>query len=263
MRDEAQEKSRTLFITGASGGLGQALAQGFANRFDTLVLHGRNARRLELLKDELLQMHPGTVCYTVVGDLGREAGTLQVIEALTALPVTVTDVILNAGFSVAGPFQSLSATQISELVEVNVKSHLLLTRAFLDTLQSLIVISSSGAYQPGPFTAIYYAAKSLLNSFYFALQKENPEKQILVVCPGALDTPFQERAGKEKAPLALAPDKVACQILNAWDKKRAYLAPGAFNKAAIVFTKLLPARLNARLVFRIQMHQAAGGDVRR
>ena len=252
-----------MLITGASGGLGRALALAFAPHWDCLVLHGRNARRLERLAADIAERSPETVCYAVTGDLGSETGTLDVIAEVTKLPVTITGAILNAGFSIAGAFDALSPTAVSELVEVNVKSHLLLTRAFYPSLESLIVISSSGAYQPGPFTAIYYAAKSFLNSFYFALQKENPDKHILVACPGALDTPFQERAGKEKAPLALAPEKVADAVLKAWQKQKKYLAPGAFNKAAILATKLLPARLNARLVFRIQVHQAAGGDVRR
>ncbi|MDO5733652.1 MAG: SDR family NAD(P)-dependent oxidoreductase [Eubacteriales bacterium] len=260
----AQESRKSILITGATGGLGRFLAKEFASGPEAIILHGRNQAALEQLQAELEAEFPEQFFSTIAVDLLAADAVDELIQALDSKSgLELSSLILNAGYSTAAAFSELSPEEQQNLLRVNLEAQVLLAGRLWPRLERLIVISSSGAYQAGPYTALYYASKAFLNSWTMALEAEAPEKDILLVCPGAMSSDFALKAGKKKAPLAKDPAVIARQIKKSADQKKAYLAPGGFNKFAICLSKLLPNRLNARLVRRIQLDQTTRPDIRR
>ena len=252
-----------ILITGASGGLGAALASAWLAPGKHLILHGRDERRLEALSRALSQKEPGAELSLIARDLTGPDAVTALVSDLRERSLVPDALILNIGYSLTRAFSDLTIAEVQDLLAANLTAQIMLAHQLLPELRQLIVISSSGAYQPGPYTNLYYASKAALSSWTTALQAERPDLEILLVCPGAMCTDFACKAGRSPAPLALSPISVASAIKKAADRGRHYLAPGLFNKLAIALTKLLPARWNAQLVKRLQLMQAESPDIRR
>jgi len=247
----------TVLVTGASSGLGRALAVELARAGCFLVLSGRDQGRLEATVHEVEKAGArGTVVLTA--DLSVASGVAALLAQLDRLDRPIDALVNNAGAGRAGPWSTGSDESDRALVALLVDAPLALTRHLLPGWRergrgALMNIASTGAFQPGPETAVYYAAKAFLASWSLALARE--ERSWLVVttlCPGAMATGFAAAAGKTTVPGAPSPGPVARVAARAWKQNRGLVVPGMVNKLMVFLSRIAPPAWSAAAVEAIQ-----------
>jgi short-subunit dehydrogenase len=188
-------KDKTIVLTGASGGIGHAIAHRLDGQQAQLVLVGRDAEKLNKLNQTLNGQH-----HTVIADLSTESGRNQLITFCDSLG-KIDLLINNAGISEFSQFESVTDEQINKLININLISPMLITKAMMPLLarakQSYIlnVGSSFGAIGYPCFTS-YCASKFGLKGFSEALKRElqNETTKVLYIAPRATDTQINSNA---------------------------------------------------------------------
>lgn len=252
------ESKKTVLITGASSGIGYEISKIFAKNGFNIILVSRNKVKLESIGRNIKNKYNIEVDVIDV-DLGNENSAEIVYKRVKEKKRNVNILINNAGVGYAESFCKTCVEKDFEIIDVNIKSLINLTKFFSkDMIEhgegSILNVASTGAYQPGPYTASYYASKSYVLSFSEALRVELSEYNInvSVLCPGATKTNFSKNAGKEDVKGAMSPQKVAFSAYNGLKKNKAVIIPGLVNKICIVFSKILPGLITARIVKSIQ-----------
>jgi uncharacterized protein len=244
---------RTALITGASSGIGKAFAQELARRGMNVVLVARSDDKLRLLGTELQQAY-GIRAEAISIDLSQDGAAMKVHETVRASQLEINLLINNAGFLNYGAFEQIAPDLDRQQVMLNVAAIVDLTHAFIPDLlahpdSGIINVSSSGAFQPMPYMAVYGATKAFVLSFSEALWAEYRRRglRVLALCPGptktgALVDVFDN--GK-----ATSPDRVVKAALTALDRHRSYIIPG-FNNFLLANTvpRLLPRSIVARII---------------
>lgn len=257
MRWSGPRAGEAVLVTGASSGLGRALALEMAHAGWALVLAGRDTVRLESAAADCRRRGSPSVA-TVRADLAQPDGVESLVRQAKALGSPVAGLVNNAGAGRAGSWAEGSLEDDRALVRLLVDAPLALTRAWLPAWRSagggaVLNVASTGAFQPGPETAVYYAAKAFLMSWSLALAQEEGEwLTVTTLCPGALATGFAAAAGKRDVAGAPGPDATARVALRAWKKGRGLVVPGALNKAMVAASRLLPPAWTARAVQAVQ-----------
>lgn len=208
------------FVTGASSGIGQALAALLADKGIALVIHGRDEERLNNIADELRKLVP---VETVVGDLTKPDERAKVVEAIHH---TAPDLLINnAGMGLYGEALSFTTAEQMEVFTLNSEAVLELTLEGARTLTSnrkdgvIMNVASVAGFIPIPHFAIYSASKAFVIHVSESLDEELRPRgiRILTSCPGVVRTNFQKRAmkGGPKLPRQMAvmtPEYAAEQI---------------------------------------------------
>ena len=254
----------TALVTGSSSGIGRAIARSLGARGYDLVLVARRLDRLQELAAELASTCSVKVD-VVAADLGAVGGTDQVIRALQGVDVDV--VVNNAGAGWIGLFADAPAERQTEIVDVNCRAVIALTRAFLPGMLSrrrghIVQIASVGGFMPGPRTSTYYASKAFVVSHSEALRHEllGTGVAVTLVCPGPVATEFQRSSGVSGTlggAVAMSDVDVAEATVNAMLQRRFLVVPGAPNLLLVALSRVLPRRLTAALVDRLQKKRLA------
>jgi uncharacterized protein len=246
------ERRPVTLITGASAGIGVALARVFANNGHALMLVARREQRLNELADEIAALgHPRPLVHPV--DLERRDAADEIAAAMARFNVEPDVVVNNAGFGLLGPSSSLSRAEQLAMVDVNVRALTDLSLAFIEPLErrrgGILNVASIAAFLPGPNMAVYYATKAYVVSFSDALHWELRRRGIRVtaVCPGPVPTEFQARAGfvddNSTDVLARSADAVARDAYRALQQGRRLVVPGLLNHTTTIMMKWMPRRL--------------------
>ncbi len=226
-------------VTGASSGLGAVFAEQLADRGMPLVLAGRDATRLQQVRQRVQQKAPGIDVEVVVGDLGTEAGVRELIEAIGGRDVET--LVNNAGFGTHGLLAEIDARKERELVAVNVDALVQLTHAVLPGMLArgrggIVNVASTIAFQPGPYQATYGASKAFVLSFSQAVRAETKGSGVTVtaLCPGPTRTGFVAALGADVSGVAVyrnlvSPEPVVAAGLRGLDRGRAVVIPGRRN----------------------------------
>jgi short-subunit dehydrogenase len=255
-------------ITGASSGIGLAIAHELARRGHPLLLVARDHGRLAQAAAELRSAH-GVVVHELPCDLGEPHAAealLAECSARRALPLEI--LVHNAGFGALGPFHESSPDAAEAMIALQTAFPVRFTRLALPAMLErghgrILIVASTAAFQAGPFMAVYYACKAFLLSFAEALAEELRGSGVTVtaLCPGPVPTRFQERAGVTDVPLArsaLAVDaaRVAREGVAAMDRGRRLVVPGLANRLLVFANRFAPRALAARIVRRLQERRA-------
>ena len=246
-------------ITGASSGIGFELAGIIAANHYHLVLVARRAAPLQKLAAELTTRH-GIQVKVLVKDLSLAAAPLEIFEELKSTPVAV--LVNNAGFGWYGAFADESPEDALAMMRVNMSALVELTRRFLPPMLArkegrILNVASTAAFQPGPFSAIYFATKSFVVSFTYALADELSGTGVTVtaLCPGGTRTEFFVRAGGEGHVTSRLPMMDTRQVAEAGYRGlmrgRRIVIPGALNRFTATFARWLPIWLVATIARRI------------
>jgi short-subunit dehydrogenase len=247
-----------VLITGASEGIGRELAEQFAaNRFN-LVLTARNESRLRQLADELLREH-GIATKCIAADLSDRETPKRIFKECEELSISI--LVNNAGFGWQGSFAEEELKQAAEMIEVNVSALVRLTHLFLAPMLArrqgrILNVASTAAFQPGPFTAIYYATKAFVFSFSLALAEElsGTGVSVTTLCPGFTASEFHRRAQMKLGARTLGMMSAASVARAGYQgcaRGKPIVTPGMLNKLTSFVSRRLPARFTARLVRRI------------
>jgi short-subunit dehydrogenase len=239
-------------VTGASKGIGKAIAFELAARGYHLLLVARSGDLLQQVKTEIVSKHPVQIHHLSV-DLSNSQAAQQVLDWSRQLGITVSVLVNNAGYGLSGRFDSLPLEQHLNMLQVNCTTLVQLTYLFLPQLKQqkeahILNISSSAAYQAVPYLSLYAASKSLVLSFSRGLRFELRKTGVNVtcVCPGATDTEFVnraqigEKARKTAEKVNMTPEQVGKAAVNALFGRKAEVITGTINKLGGFLTWLLP-----------------------
>lgn len=254
---------RTAVVTGASSGIGAAIARELATRGHHVTLVARRAENLEALAADIARS--GGRASAVVTDLSDRDARAALPERVTALGLTPDILVNNAGLSTLGPVAAADPAAEMHMIEVDVVAVADLCTRFLPGMiarnrGALLNVASTAAFQPLPGQAGYGACKTFVLSYTQSLSGELAGTGVstAVLCPGPVDTGFGEAAGfsKKDAEAALppimwiSPEKVARTAVDALAKGRVVAIPGRANRAAAVLARLTPNRLLVPLLAR-------------
>src|SRR5215471_18756161 len=240
-------------ITGASAGIGEALARVFAKHGHELALVARREDRLLRLADELASAGARRPI-VIRADLFK-AGAAQLIgKAMAAQDVEPQFVVNNEGIGLVGLAGALDRAEQLQMIDLNVRVLTELSLAFVDSMArhrgGLLNVGSMAGFLPGPGMAVYYATKAYVLSFSEALHSELKPRGIRVtaLCPGPVPTEFADRAGLSKKAmgpsfLIQSAEQVAEAGYRGLMEGRRTVVPGAINKLITFLIRVTPRGL--------------------
>jgi short-subunit dehydrogenase len=244
-------------ITGASAGIGVALARIFARNGHELALVARREDRLRVLADEIAAT--GAKRPLVIAlDLLKPGAARDIGAALATQGAEPQYMVNNAGFGLVGLAGTRDRDEQLQMIDLNVRVLTELSLAFIPSLErhrgGILNIGSMAGFLPGPGMAVYYATKAYVLSFSEALHSELRSRgvRVTVLCPGPVPTEFAARAGVSEglAPgmLTQTADDVAQAGYRGLMRGTRTVVPGLANKLVTLLVRVLPRRLLLRLV---------------
>jgi len=236
-------------ITGASAGIGMALARVFARNGHELALIARREDRLQALAAEI-EATGAPRPIVIVADLSKNGAAQLIGGTLAALRAEPQFVVNNAGFGLVGLANELDRDEQLQMIDLNVRVLTELSLAFVGSLVrhrgGLLNVGSMAGFLPGPGMAVYYATKAYVLSFTEALHSELKPRgiRVAVLCPGPVPTEFGARAGLKRAmaPNILtrsAEDVAEAGYRGLMDGRRT-IVPGFINKLIIALIRIVP-----------------------
>ena len=241
-------------ITGASSGIGLDMARYLSTKKIELFLVSRSKEKLEEIQKEL-----PTKVTVIVADLSFE----QKVKELYALvkKENIDILINNAGFGKFGNFTDTNLNDEIEMIDLNIKAVHILTKLILKDMEDrnsgyILNVASSAAFQPGPLMATYYATKSyvynLSEAIYYEEKKKKKNVHISVLCPGPVDTNFNNVAGVKFGVKPMTSKKVAKYAIDNMFNNKLLIIPGFTMKLIRFFIRFIPNKLLLRMTYNIQ-----------
>jgi short-subunit dehydrogenase len=253
-----QTNHKTALITGASSGIGKALAHQFAQDGYQLVLAARSLAKMKALAEELQQQFKVNV--TVIGaDLETHDGAAQLHADIKARGLVVNALVNNAGYGTFGQFKDSSLNSEVAMMQLNMNTVVILTRLFLPDLMAtrgkILNIASTAAFQPGPYMAVYCATKSFVLSFTEAIASELEDTGVTVtaLCPGPTTSGFQAKAdlgnsGLIKGKKLPTSEEVSALGYRAMQRGQRVYIPGVVNWIMAQSMRFTPRDLATKVV---------------
>lgn len=244
----------TVLITGASSGIGMALARYLAVSAGRLVLVARRAHRLASLSDELVQAHPGLSVHAMSCDL-TDASARATLPDRVAAEVGDVDVLVNnAGAGHEELFDRADPARLVALLELNVAAVVDLTRQLVPGMVArgrgaVVMIGSGAGHMPLPGAAVYVGTKHFLHGFSEALRMDLAGTGVTVteVAPGPVTTEFDQAAGIDGSMpggpppfMRMGAEECARVIRDGLVRRRALVFPGRAYGAVMTVSRLAP-----------------------
>ena len=227
-------------VTGASGGIGEALAYRFADGGYDLALVARSADKLAAVAAKIEAK--GAACHVIPQDLQRSEAGAALEAAVAEKGLTVEALVNNAGFGLVGDFLDVALEEQLGTIDLDVRALAELSHRFGRQMRArgkggILNVASTAAFQPGPGMAVYYAAKAFVLSFTEALNYELRGSGVhaTALCPGPVLTGFQARGDFDdsvrllKALPLMSPEAVADAAFEAFRAKKPVVIPGLAN----------------------------------
>jgi short-subunit dehydrogenase len=248
-------KGKWALVTGASAGIGVALARELASGGANLVLTARRQDRLAALAAELIAAHNIQV-EVCAADLAQPGGPREVFAFTEGMHISVDLLVNNAGFGKYGEFRRVPVEQMLDMVQVNVAAVVQLTHLYLPGMVArrggdILILASTAAFQAVPYITTYAATKAFDLLFAEGLAEEMRRYGIHVcaLCPGSTESEFHQVAGqphhtrraKETA------EKVARVGLAALAAGKSSVISGFANWLGAETERLVPRRVVTRL----------------
>ncbi len=242
-----------VLITGATQGIGYAFADYYASIGDELFLVARNQINLMDVKIELENQYH-TRIHIYACDLSQLGASQQLYDLID----TEIDIVINnAGVGYTQQADKIDIDKEEKMVVLNDIAMMSLTKLFIKDMKTreqgtIINISSTGSFQPGPYIAGYYASKSFVTSYTRALHEEYKQFGIGVycVCPGPVDTDFYTNSGLNAPKSAMRADRVVKYTIHHM-KNQCMIIPGFLNR----IVRFVPEKI--RISFIQKSKQAA------
>ncbi|MGP8175860.1 MAG: SDR family NAD(P)-dependent oxidoreductase [Terracidiphilus sp.] len=238
-------------VTGASAGIGAALARELARHGAKLILTARRKDRLEALAAELTAK--GTEVRIVMADLNDPAAPQQIYDSTEGAGIAVDILINNAGLGQFGSFAQSEMAQEMSQVRVNCEAVVCLTRLFVPRMVErrrgwVMVVASLAAFVPMPYLSTYAATKAFDRSFALGLAGEVARFGIKVtaLCPGPTESEFSQVArskGRRRGGSAQSAEEVARLGVAALARGQRTMIPYFGGKFTALLVRFLPAGL--------------------
>lgn len=243
-----------VLITGGSNGIGFELAKKFAADNYGIILVASNADKL-LMAERSIQERYDVPVKSYVYDLSIQGTAELLYEAVKADGYIIDILVNNAGIGTIGATEQIPLAKDEALMNLNMITPVVLTKLFLRDMYRrkqgrILNVCSTGAYQPGPYTAAYYASKSFLLSYTKAVRYEAKSHGISVcaLCPGTTATGFFERADSGTPKGAMSAERVADYAYKQFLRGKAEIIPGL----AFRLMKLCPVSIKTAVIARVK-----------
>lgn len=247
----------TVLITGASRGIGAALAAKCAAGGNDLVLVARTRADLDAVAARIRAEHAVDVI-VITADLNDLAATRQLVATLGDRGIVVDVLVNNAGFGLLGACADLDLDEQLAMIQINTATCVALARLLIPGMIErgggrVLNVASVAGFQPGPSMAVYHATKAFVVSWSRALGHELRGSGVTVtaLCPGPVATGFQQRAGVHASrieALASVPvERVARVAWKATQRGRAQAVPGVINRIVIFGSRCAPQWIVTRV----------------
>ena len=196
-------RNKVALVTGASSGIGAEFARVLARKGCDLILVARREEKLRELADELESQYK-IKSHVIARDLSDEWAARTLCDEISQRDLRVDILINNAGFATQGDFETTDADLLHREVMLNVMAVVDLTRLFLPAMVEretgvIVNVASTAGFFPLQTQAVYGATKAFVLSWSEALWAETRARgiKVLALCPGATQTEFFERVGKD------------------------------------------------------------------
>lgn len=268
----AASTATTALVTGASSGIGAAIARELAAGGHALALVARREERLRSLATELTDAH-GVSVEVLPCDLGDAGERDRLVSSLNAGGRSVELLVNNAGYGSRGEFVTNDRERMVGMVRLNVEAVVDLTARFLPGMSergrgAVINIASTAAFQPMPGAATYGASKAFVLSFSEAIRTElrGSGVSVTAVCPGPVKTEFTDAAGmsgvESSTPDAIwmSAEEIASAALAGAEAGKRVVVPGALNRAQSILGQHSPRAVALPLIQRVWLAASKGSS---
>ena len=254
----ATRTRKTALVTGASGGIGKAIAERFARDGHDLVITARDLAVLEKIAADWKQ-HYGVEVTPFSADLAQPDGAQKLFDAVAAAGIAIDFLVNNAGYGLFGEFRDLRLEDELAMMTLNMTTPTVLTKRFLPQIIArrgrILNVASTAAFQPGPYMAVYYATKAYVLSLSEALASEliGTGVTVTALCPGPTQSGFQDKAAMQDSALVKGKRLPTSAAVGAsgyramMAGKRVYI-PGMMNKMMASSIRMTPRSLVTRIV---------------
>ena len=241
-------------ITGASSGIGYSMAKYLSDKGYNLILVSRNKEKLQLIQKELK-----TEVKIIVADLTDES---KVKDLYVLCKNDNIDILINnSGFGVFGKFDETDLQSDLNLIDLNIKTVHVLTKLFLKDMKKknsgyILNVASAAAFQAGPLMATYYASKAYVMRLTLAiseeLRRDKSKVHVSCLCPGPVDTNFNEVANVRFSTKPLDSDYVAKYALDNMFKNKVLIVPSIKMKLAVFSNRFVSQKFGAKVTYSFQ-----------
>lgn len=239
-------------ITGASSGIGRELAIILSEKGYDVVLVSRDEKKLKNVS-KLCK----TKTYIEVMDLSDYKNCIKLFNKYKDIDLLVN----NAGFGLCGEFVNTNLDKELNMIDLNIKAVHVLTKLYLSSMVKkengrILNVASSAAFMPGPLMSTYYSTKSyvyrLTVAIYEELRRNRSNVKVSVLCPGPVDTNFNNVADVKFVVKEDDCKKVCKYAVDRMFKNKLVIIPGISMKIIAFLTRLLPVKLIAKMDYNIQ-----------
>jgi len=241
-------------VTGSSSGIGYEIAKYLDELGYELILVSRYKKELEEIKK-----HFKNNVSIIALDLSNEESCYELYKAVTDEKIDI--LVNNAGFGVHGEFIYTDLNKELEMIDLNIKAVHILTKLFLKDMKKrnkgyILNVSSLASFQAGPLMASYYGTKAyvlrLTMAIYEELRRKKYNINVSILCPGPVETRFNEAAKIRSAISGMSSDYVARYAINMMFKKKLIIIPGFTMILSYYVSKLIPTKLLLKITYDIQ-----------
>ncbi len=242
-------------ITGASSGIGREIARYLASKGYDLIVVARSTDKLNALKNELSSVDVRVISV----DLSREQDAVDLYEHVREEKIDF--LVNNAGFGAYGSFLDVPLEKELELIHTNVCAVHILTKLFLRDMAKrdsgvILNVGSAAGFLAGPKLSSYYASKNyvvrLTEAIYEELRREGSRVKISVLCPGPVQTNFDNVANVKFSMKGLTPDYVAKYAVDQTLKGKMVITPGFSMKAVKFFERFVSEKTLTKISYNSQ-----------
>lgn len=242
-------------ITGASSGIGRDMAKTLSRKGYDLVLVARDGEKLNEVKEELEKNK--VKVESVVMDLSIEENCKELHKRVNNVDILIN----NAGFGDCGNFTKTNLEKEMNMIKTNITAYHILTKLYLADMKKrcygkILNVASIAGFMPGPLMATYYATKAyivrLSEGIREELKKEKSKVQISILCPGPVNTNFNNIANVKFHMREANSQKVAEYAIKKMEQGRFYIVPGLDVKLARFGAKISPTPLISKITYMVQ-----------
>ena len=239
-------------ITGASSGIGKDMAIELSNRGFDVILVARDEKRLQKVKEGIKGNSE-----IVVMDLANSENCKSLHSNYKDIDILIN----NAGFGTFGNFAETDLEKEISLIDTNVKAVHILTKLFLKDMMNknsgrILNVASIAGFMPGPLMCAYYASKAyvvrLSEGIREELNKQKSNVKISLLCPGPVDTNFNDVAGVRFKLPSFSSSYVAKYAINNMLKDKFLIVPGLKIKITRAVSKISPNNITSKVVYKMQ-----------
>ncbi len=239
-------------ITGASSGIGRDMARYLSYLGYDLIIVARRVEPLEELKKELKTNVQVEIC-----DVSKKENCVELFDKYKDIDLLIN----NAGFGVFGNFSETELDKEINLINTNITGLHILTKLYVTEMEKrnsgkILNVASLAGFMPGPLMATYYASKNYVVALSRAINKElkkkNSKVKISILCPGPVNTNFNNVAGVSFGIKPLSSEYVAKYGIDKMLKNKEIIIPGFLTKCTRFFAKVMPWCIMSEAVYKSQ-----------